>query len=151
LPATFKQGLQRVLGALHAQVVEQLRGFKRFVLRIEADAELLEDILVGANQHELSTLPIEELWRIDRDEPAAVESLAQRLWQIGSILFLQTDAGRSIHVWILHGDDVAAFSRDVQLLLHFAAPLREFERKRQMRVVVVTSDRVDPLTRGSCW
>jgi len=84
-----------VLGSLHPKVVEQLRGFKSLPLRIEPNTEFLEDILVGANQHELRTLAIEEVWRIDRDEPAAVELLAQTLRQIGSILLLQTDAGAS--------------------------------------------------------
>jgi hypothetical protein len=62
-----------VRGSLHTKVVEELRGFKSLPLGIEPNTELLEDILVGANQHELRTFAIEEVGRIDRDEPAAVE------------------------------------------------------------------------------
>jgi hypothetical protein len=93
LPATFKQRLERVLGSLHAEVVEQLRGLECFVLRIEPDTEVLEDMLVGADQHEFGTLSIEKLRRIDRDESATMESLTHMLRQIGPIVLLQADTG----------------------------------------------------------
>jgi hypothetical protein len=107
LPATFKQWFQRVCRLLHSEFVEQLRGVDGFVLGVKANAELLEDVFSGPNQHEFRALPIKEIRRIDRDEPATVKSLAQTLRQIRPTLFRQAHARRRLHLGVLHRDDVA--------------------------------------------
>jgi len=78
---------------MQAQAREQLGGVQRLVRGVDADLEIALSVFGGADEHELDPGVVEDVGRVDGDEPAPTEARADLGGQVRSLTRAQPGAG----------------------------------------------------------
>jgi hypothetical protein len=84
-PFAGEHRFEQPLPATDAQVVEQRARCRPFRLGVQVQTQLLHRVQGGADENDLDPRMVEEIGRIERDEPSAAEAIQQLRRKVGPV------------------------------------------------------------------